>query len=202
MEEHTQRLRVGRTHVLRHSYEPSDPLIRLIQDFTGPSLGSRFLLRSSKGVYVESAAYARGAYREEDEEVKETVNRAAKHPIYLARAAFHLVQAPSLQDDRRAGAPTSYRLCLLPFQSHAFDELNQSLDCYPESMQVPGPSRHYLYLDLPAQAAYTMRDREGAENELRQTIAHNAHKRLYYATVRDVRSMEVALPANKQHAQQ
>ena len=191
MEEQKLRLNAGRTHVLRHNYEPSEPLAQLIQDFTGPSLRPRFLLRSSKAVYVDSVAYNRGVYREEDEEVKETINEAKKHPLHIARAAFSLVQKPRNLDDDNKGAPITYRLSLLPLQSNTFDALNDSLNCYPDTQLAPAPSRHYLFLDLPPHTALSMRNREASEGEFRQTIAHNAHKRLFCATVRDVRAIEV-----------
>lgn len=183
----------GRIHVLRHNFEPSEPLAQLIQDFTGPSLRPRFLLRSSKSVYVDSVLYNRGAYREEDEEVKETIIQSKRHPIYIARAAFKLAQAPSPAMPGQKTVLIGYRLNLLPFESEAFEALNDSLDVYPEAQPARGPSRHYLYLDLPPQAAFTMRDREEAEDTFRRTVAQNAHRRLYCATVSGVRAIEVPM---------
>lgn len=191
MAESMQYPRAGRVHVLRHSFEPNEPLAQLIQDFAGPSLRPRFLLRSSKGVFVDSAAYTRGAYREEDEEIRNTVQRAKKFPIHIAKAAFRLAQASSAYSNDISGVSVAYRLNLLPLQSQSFDELNESLDYYPDSKHAPGPSRHYLYLDLPPQAAFTMSDREGAEHEFSQILARSAHRHLYSATVRDVRAIEV-----------
>ena len=181
----------GRVHVVRHNFEPSEPLAQLIQDFAGPSLRPRFLLRSSKRVFVDSVLYTRGAYREEDEEVEATIQYAKRHPIHLARAAFQLVQAPIPENSgQKVGLPLAYRMSFLPSHSEAFEALNESLDIYPEAHPAKGPSRHYLYLDLPPQSAFTMMHRQEAEEEFKRTIAQDAHRRLYCATVSGVRAVE------------
>jgi len=186
------RTSAGRVHVVRHAFEPNEPLTELIETFARPHVRPRFLLRSTKEVYVDSVTYARGGYREEDDKAKAAVEHAKRHPFIIGRVAMRLLYPPTVSSDGERGAPRAYRMAFLPTDSDAFGALASSLDVYPSVAPHVDPPRHYLFLDLPASAAY-MPGQELAEETLQETVVRSVQKGLFSATITGLRSIEAPL---------
>lgn len=186
------RTSAGRVHVVRHAFEPNEPLAELIETFARPHVRPRFLLRSTKEVYVDSVTYARGGYREEDDAAKAAIEHARKHPFIIGKVAMQLLYSQSDRQDDGRGVPRAYRMAFLPTNYTEFDELAHSLNVYPSVAPHIDPAQHYLYLDLPATVAY-MPEQAEAEDTVRQTIANGVRKGLFSATIAGLRSIEAPL---------
>lgn len=195
----------GRVHVVRHVFEPNLPFAELIEDFTGPNEGSRFLLRSSKEVYVDTAIYTRGGYREQDEYVLQEVERAKQYPFIIGRAGMKLLVAKSSHPSH-APRPPTYRLAFLPADTKAFQKLESTLDVYPsvlsqtkeaaasgggeekEATKKTVAINHYLYIDFPAAVALAYKDRAEAESAFKQEIINRLPQRMFSATIAGLRA--------------
>jgi len=193
MTELSERTTAGRVHVVRHSFEPSTPFQELIEDFAGSYVRPGFLLRSTKEVYVDSATYIRGGYRDEDKIAQKAVEHAQRRPFVIGRAAMHFLYAKSTNAEIEGGVPVGYRMFFAPVNQASFDTLAASLDSYPSTKpRKKSPLHHYLYLDLPLGAAF-IPDLEEAKEELRSTLADGVAGRLFSAAIVGIRSKEVPL---------
>lgn len=183
------RTTAGRVHVVRHSFEPNKPFAELIEEFAGSHVRPRFLLHSTKEVYVDSVAYARGSYREEDIAARAAVERAKRHPFIIGKAAMRPLYAKTSQPGNENVPPRAYRMSFLPVDQPAFNDLAASLDVYPSAIPHQDPPRHYLFLDLPPIVAF-MADREEAEETFKTTVSEGVRRRMFSATIAGLRSIE------------
>ena len=181
----------NRVHVVRHNFEPNKPLSELIESFVAAYAGPPFLLRSTKGVYVDSVTFARGSYRQEDDAARLAVERAKRYPFVVGRAAMRPLYAQSAAGTDKVDLK-AYRIGLLPTNQDAFNRLADTLDIYPRVLPAAAPEKHYLFLDVPADAARRV-DVDEAEEEFKQTLVDNIQKGLFAATIAGIRSQEVPL---------
>ena len=190
MVEFGDRVTSERMHAVWHSFEPSQPLETLIEDFAGSYVRPGFLLRSSKEVYVDSAAFIHGTLHERDEVARAAIERAKQWPFVIGNAAMRLLYAASPRAHAEHDAPVGYRMFFLPIDQGAFMNLSANLNVYPNIPPRNEPPRRYLFLDLPVGVALQPELRQ-AEDALKSTLSDGLHKRLFSATVAGIQSMEV-----------
>ncbi len=195
-----------KVHVLRHSFEPSFPLNNLIQEFTGVEAQPRFLFHSTKEVYVDSATYIRGGYRDEDALVTAVIEQQRRQAFVLGRAVvrplFRPLHPNQTQAYTRSGIPVGYRLLLVPSNTQRFNSLINSLSVYTNERPQAESYQHHLYVDVPAGTSISGIHSEEGRHEFEETIVNGIEKRLFSAAVTGIRAQEVpfALPRPLNHA--
>ena len=188
----------GRVHVLRHHFEPSAQLSQAISESIGSSVRPGFLLRSTKEVYVDSVAYVKGEYREQDAEARDALRTLGRAAFVIANAALKPLYGGHDKVQQGYLHPTAYRLALLPEDEERFSQLVTSLDAYPHVTSAPKVQRHYLYMNIGGGAFLGETEVRNAQEHIRTALAKGHEGRLLSAAVAGIRAIES--PAHQQAA--